>query len=76
LEQAIKEGQMKTDAKQLENQIIKLNKRNELIKGGAEKSSKSLADSFASIFSGKAPELKGALDPKNIKDLATNFQKS
>lgn len=73
LEQAIRENR-ESDAKQLENEIIKLKKRNELIKGGAE-ASKSLSDSFASIFSGKAPELKGALDPKNIKDLATNFQK-
>jgi DNA-binding protein H-NS len=73
LEQAIRENR-ESDAKQLENEIIKLKKRKELIEGGAE-ASKSLADSFASIFSGKAPDLKGALDPKNIKDLATNFQK-
>ena len=55
-------------AQQLENEIIKLEKRNKLLKD-AEKSSESLADSFASIFSGKAPDLKGALDPKNIKDM-------
>lgn len=73
LQEAIRESK-EDEAKQLENEIIKLKKRNELIRGGAE-ASKSLADSFASIFSGKAPELKGALDPKNIKDLATNFSK-
>ena len=73
LQDAIKRGNEDL-AKQLENQIIKLEKRNELLKD-AEKSSESLADSFASIFSGKAPDLKGALDPKNIKDLATNFSK-
>ena len=65
----------------IKEQIKLLKLRNKELKDAqdllkdAEKSSESLADSFASIFSGKAPDLKGALDPKNIKDLATNFQK-
>ena len=36
----------------------------------AEDASKDLADSFGSIFSGQAPDLKGMLDPKNIQGMA------
>ena len=80
LRKAIKDNDQER-AKTLEKELAgmrakneELKKTNKLLEEG-KKSSESLADSFASIFSGKAPELKGALDPKNIKDLVTNFQK-
>ena len=40
----------------------------------AEEAAEDLADSFGSLFSGKAPDLKGMLDPKNIQGLAKNFK--
>ena len=40
-----------------------------------EEAAKGLANSFGNLFSGKAPDLKGMLDPKNIQGLANDFSK-
>lgn len=57
------------ELKNLMNQLEALEKKEDLIKRSNE-SAKDLADSFGSIFSGKAPDLKGMLDPKNIQGMA------
>jgi len=55
----------------------KLQSLEELVKNlrEAEQAAEDLSGSFSSIFSGKAPDLKGMLDPKNIQGLAKNFNK-
>lgn len=40
----------------------------------AEEAAENLSDSFASLFSGKAPDLKSMLNPKNIQGLADDFK--
>ena len=40
----------------------------------SKESAEDLANSFGSIFSGKAPDLKGMLDPKNIQNLAKQYK--
>lgn len=80
LEKAIREGKT-GDAAVAENEIImlinsnqELQKKIELIRS-ASSASEELANSFGSIFSGDAPDLKKVLDPKNIQGLAKNFSK-
>ena len=51
-----------------------LEKQRDLIRE-AEDAADNLADSFGSLFSGQAPDLKGMLDPKNIQGLAKDFGK-
>lgn len=60
--------------KKLNEATEKLKEQKDLIRQ-ANDASEDLANSFASIFSGKAPDLKGMLDPKNIQGLAKNFGK-
>jgi len=55
------------------NNTAKLEKQKENIKKASE-SAKDLANSFSTIFSGKAPELKGALDPKNLMSVAEKMK--
>ena len=50
-----------------------LEKQKDLIRE-ANDGADQLAKSFGSLFSGKAPDLKGMLDPKNIQGLAKNLK--
>ena len=59
----------KKELKSLMNQLEVLEKKEASIRRSNE-SAKDLADSFGSIFSGQAPDLKGMLDPKNIQGMA------
>ena len=60
-------------ATRLMQELEKLEERAELIRRSKD-SADGLADSFGSIFSGKAPDLKGMLDPKNIQNLAKQYK--
>jgi len=53
--------------------LFTLQEQAEIIKKAGE-SAKDLANSFSTIFSGKAPDLKGALDPKNLMSVAEKMK--
>ena len=72
INQAAKDGDEEAAAALLE-ELEKLEEREELIRRSKD-SADDLADSFGSIFSGKAPDLKGMLDPKNIQNLAKQYK--
>jgi hypothetical protein len=59
--------------KGLLKELEKLEEREDLIRK-SKQSADDLSDSFGSIFSGKAPDLKGMLDPKNIQNLAKQYK--
>ena len=62
-------GASDKELESLMNQLEVLEKKEASIRRSNE-SAKDLADSFGSIFSGQAPDLKGMLDPKNIQGMA------
>jgi hypothetical protein len=70
---ATRQNRAEQDLLNLERQI---EKQEEFVDNlaKAEDISKDLANSFGSLFSGKAPDLKGMLDPKNIQGLAEKFK--
>ena len=72
INQAAKDGDEEAAAALLQ-ELEKLEEREELIRRSKD-SADDLADSFGSIFSGKAPDLKGMLDPKNIQNLAKQYK--
>jgi len=72
INQAAKDGDEEAAARLLQ-ELEKLEEREELIRRSKD-SADDLADSFGSIFSGKAPDLKGMLDPKNIQNLAKQYK--
>ncbi len=66
-------GTSDQDLLRLTKELESLEEKEDLIKNSAQ-AAEELSDSFANIFSGKAPDLKGMLDPKNIQGMIKNFK--
>ena len=77
LQRKIKEaregGASNEELKNLMDQLGAMEEQEDLIRK-SKQSADDLSDSFSSIFSGKAPDLKGMLDPKNIQNLAKQYK--